>query len=187
MTKPRVNRITVVLSLAGGLLTTLELIFSTLVVNFWTWNTSGKHATLDLRNFFEWLDPSGQMGKLGIILWAFAIGTGVVFFLSKRPLQYFLQDPLRSKGWPSTGFIVGFLSAIISCGLFHSVIGIVVATDRSLSIVVLPWVLALYISKAFELIGLPIGLIGGIGGSVSELVLRRIYRAAAPPATSPDK
>ena len=192
MTGPRLYRVSLILSVAGGLLTTLEFISADFIWNTWAWVTSGGHSVWSPPDFSKQFDTPnrypGPIGELGVLIWAFAVGAGTVYFLSKHSLQAFLQNPSKSVGWPITGFLVGLLSGLVSCALgsFFAVL-VLVSTQKAISSGLLIIAPLIYSAIAIYLVGAPIGLIGGILGSVSELVLRRIYRATAPPATSPDK
>jgi hypothetical protein len=192
MTGPRLYRVSLILSVAGGLLTTLELISAEFIWSTWAWVTSEGHSVWSPPDFSKWFDTPnrypGPIGELGVLIWAFTVGAGTVFVLSKHSLRSFLKNPSTSAGWPITGFLIGLSSGLISCALgsFFAVL-VLVSTLKPVSFELLLITLLIYSAMALNLVGAPIGLIGGIVGSVSELVLRRIYRAIAPPATSPDK
>jgi hypothetical protein len=187
-----VNRVSLVLLVTGGLLGILELIFAGPIWSCWAWITSGGHSEPIPPDVSDWLYPwskdPGPAGTLGILLWAFASAAGMVFLLSRRPLQSFLRDPSKSTGWPSIGLFVGLLSGLSAYTLFSFVTILVFAfSTQTLASSVLLIATVIYSGLALYLLGLPIGLIGGIVGSVSELVLRRIYRATNSSATTPDK
>ena len=196
MTKPTDSRVLGTLSLTGGLFTALGLSMAGHLMQIWAWVTSGGHPIGDPPGYgyFNLLDPEGHFGLAGAIsglLLGFAAGSAATYVVSRRPLRSFLENPSISMGWPGKWFVTGLLCSIASCILFVSLatlVGIVVDSFKhnvSISLLLLgPFAFS---AMALYLLGLPIAFIGGIVGSITELVLRRIYRATAPPATSPDK
>lgn len=69
-----------------------------------------------------------------------------------------------------------------------TVVGIVLESfEHDVSVGLLLFGPLAFSGMALYLVGVPIALIGGIVGSITELVLRRIYRATDLPVATPEK
>ena len=149
---------------------------------------------MELPNLSEMFNESNQVGPTGMksgLLMAFAAGTAAIYFVSKRLLPSFLESPRISSGFPRKGLIFGVLcglASLILCASLTAFVDIVLDSFKhKVSIAFLPFAPLASSVMGLYLVGVPVAFIGGIVGSITELVLRRIYRATDPPATSPDK
>jgi hypothetical protein len=187
MAKPTDSRVLWTLSLTGGLFTALGLSMVELLMYIWAWVTSGGHPIGEPPNLVKMFDASTGVAPIGAIsslLLAFGAGTAAVHFVSKRPRLSIIESPLTSSGLPRKGFIYGLLCGLASCILFVSletVVGIVLDSFKhDVSVGLLLFGPLAFSGMALFLVGVPVAIIGGIVGSITELVLRRIYRASEP-------
>ena len=160
----------------------------------WAWVTSGGHPIMEMPDLLETFDESNQVGPTGMksgLLMAFAAGTAAIYLASTRLLPSFLESPRTSSGLPRKGFLFGVLcglASLILCASLMAFVDIVLDYFKhKVSIAFLPFAPLASSVMGLYLVGVPVAFIGGIIGSITELVLRRIYRTTAPPATSPDK
>ena len=194
MAGPTNSRVLWTLSLTGGLFTVSGILMFDHLLYVWDWVTSGGHPIGEptiLVKMFEASKGVGPIGAISSLLQAFGTGTAAVYFVSTRLLPSFLESPRTSSGLPRKGFLFGLLCGLASSILVASlwaVVGITLeSSNHDVSVGLLLFGLLASPIMGLYLFGFPIAFIGGIVGSITELVLRRIYRATAPPATSPDK
>ena len=194
MAKPTDSRVLWTLSLTGGLFTTLGLSNVGLLIYIWAWVTSGGRPIGEPPNFvviFEGANEVVPIRAMFTLLLSFAAGIAAVYFVSTRLMPSFLKSTRTSSGFPKKGFLYGLLCGLASCILF-TLLGTVVGLVLDLLKDDVPVNLLLFgpltaSAIAIYVVGVPVAFIGVIFGSITELVLRRIYRATAPQATSPDK
>jgi hypothetical protein len=194
MAKPTDSRVLWALALTGGCFTTLGLSMAGLLMYISAWVTSGGHPIGEPPNFvitFNGANEVGQSGAKTALLIAFAAGTAVIYFVSKHHLPSFLESTPTSSGLPKKGFLFGLLcglASLISCASLMAIVGLVLESSKhSVSVGLLSFGLLAFPIMALYLLGVPVAFIGGIVGSITELLLRRIYRATDPPAATPDK
>lgn len=192
MDEQDVNRVSLALLVTGGLLGSLELIFAGPIWSCWAWITAGGHSEPippDVSGWlYAWNEYPDLTGMIGILLWAFTSGGGMVFILSRRLLKSFLRDPSKSKGWPIMGFFVGLLSGLSAYTLFSFVTILVLAfSTQTLTSDVLLVATVIYSGVALYLLGTPIGLINGIVGGFTELILRLFYKPRPSSTAAADK
>ena len=194
------NRTLLLLSLIGGLFTTMGVVMASwlMYATAWVISITGGHPIGDPPNFPKILDSSNGISQLdliqldlihlnpvGAVPCAFAAGAIAVYFVSKSAVGSFLQNPSTSSEWPRKGFFFGLLCGLASCVLFtsvSSVVGIVLDSFKQD-----PWVwvgLLLFGPLHFSfvaliLVGLPVALIGGTVGSLIEVVVRQHHRSAS--------
>ena len=193
MAKPTANRTLLLLSLIGGLFTTVGVVMLKHLIYALAWVTSGGHPIGRPPNLHKILDPSNatdlfglgnnQLSLVGIVLWAFAAGAIAVYFISKSAVGSFLQNPSTSSGWPRKGFFFGLLCGLVSCVLFvfvSAVVGIVLESFKhDLSVGLFLFGPLVFSAMALYLVGLPVALIGGTVGSLIEVVVRQRHRSAS--------
>ena len=146
---------------------------------------------MEVPDFSKTFDDSNQVGPTGMksgLPMAFAAGTAAIYFVSTRLLPSFLESPRTSSGLPRKGFIFGVLCGLASLILFASlavVVDIVLDSFKhKVSKAFLPFAPLASSVMALYLVGVPVAFIGGIVGSITELILRRVYRTAEPPEAS---
>ena len=191
MAKLNVNRVLLVLSLTGGLLTALSFIFMGYLFFLWDWILSGGQGTQSLpKSLTMFHANSGMARELRLLILAFIAGVCAVNFVSRLPPRPFIQTLSISSGWPRNGFLFGLLCGIVSCVLLSSLVAVedilFDSSKHAISIGLLLFGILASPIMALFLMGIPIGLIGGIVGSAAELVLRRICRTSEPPKPTPN-
>ena len=188
MAKPTDSRVLWTLSLTGGLLTTSRLSNVGLLIYIWAWVTSWGHPIGEPPNFVIMFDDANEVvpvhTKFNLLL-AFAAGIAAVYFVSTRLMPSFLESTRTSSGLPKKGFLYGLLCGLASCILL-TLLGTVVGLMLDLLKNDVPVNLLLFgpltaSAIAIYVVGVPVAFIGVIFGSITELILRRMYGTAEPP------
>lgn len=183
-----IQRIHRALSIIGGCLVAVGVFFKNHLVFASTWLFSGDHHGSEFtRNLFEELLSRTVGGYwigalftcFGILFASFLVGAVITHTLTKPFLQSFFQDPSIYKGTPRKGFRLGFRCGFWSCVAITTIGDIAGIAYESVthSISIISILLGQLILSIMTLVyvGLPVGILSGVIGVATELILRRMY------------
>ena len=188
MSAPSPQQIHRTLALIGGCLVAIGLLltYHLMYVSFWIFS-KGRDSG-DAPNLFAALEGQNSMAPVvAVLLTTFAVGCVTTYWLITKPLQSFFAAPSQSSGLPWKGFFVGLRCGLGSCITVTSlgaIAGIVYESfEHTISIYVLLFGPLMFSLIALFYVGIPVSILSGVVGSITELVLRRIYRTAEPSGT----
>jgi hypothetical protein len=173
-----------VLSLIGGCLVAIGLLFTYHLMYASFWFFSGSHPSGDAPNIFEILQSQQTVTPLIETLFAgFLVGAVITHILTKRFLQSFFQNPSTHKVIPWKGFLLGLQCGLGSC-VTISTVGSIAALvyesfEHSISIELLLLGPLMFSIMALGYVGIPVGILSGVVGGATELILRRMYCLSA--------
>ncbi len=164
---------------AAGLLSTSHLMYVSL------WIFSRGRDSGDAPNLFAALEGQHSMAPVvAVLLTTFAVGCVTTYWLITKPLQSFFAAPSQSSGLPRKGFFVGLRCGLGSCVAVTSlwtIAGMVLESfEHTVTIDLLLLGPLGFSLMALFYVGIPVSIISGMVGIITELVLRRIYRTAEP-------
>lgn len=172
------------LALIGGCLVAIGLLFTYhfMYVSFWIFSRG--HDSGNVPNLFAALEGQNSMAPVvAVLLTTFAVGCVTTYWLITKPLQSFFAAPSQSSGLPRKGFFVGLRCGLGSCITVTSlgaIAGIVYESfEHTISIYLLLFGPFAFSLVALLFVGIPVSIISGSIGSLTELILRRIYRTPA--------
>ncbi len=171
------------LALIGGCLVAVGLLltYHLMYVSFWIFSKGqdlgGAPSLLAVLDGQKTIAP-----LVGVLFTTFLVGCVTTYWLITKPLQSFFATPSQSSGLPWKGFLVGLRCGLGNCVTVTSlgtIAGIVYESfERAISIYVLLFGPLTFSLMALFYVGIPVGIISGVVGSLTELVLRRMYRTA---------
>lgn len=183
MSTPSLQRVHRALALIGGCLTAIGLLFTLHLMYLSFWIFSKGQVSGDAPNLLAVLEGQKAIAPLvGVLLITFLVGCATTYWHITKPLQSFFTAPSQSSGLPRKGFFVGLRCGIGSCLTVTSlgaIAGVVYDSfEHNVSIHLLIVGPIMFSLIALLYVGLPVGILSGVVGSLTELVLRRMYRTA---------
>ena len=181
MNAPSPRQIHHALALIGGCLTAAGLLFTFHLMYVSVWIFSKGRDSWDVPNLLAALEGQNSIAPMVAALFTtFLVGCATTYWLITKPLQSFFAAPSQSSGLPWKGFFIGLRCGIGSCITVTSLGAIAgVAYDsfeHNVPIHLLLFGPIMFSLIALFYVGIPVGIISGSIGSLTELILRRIYR-----------
>lgn len=188
MNAPSPQQIHRALALIGGCLVAAGLLFTFHLMYVSVWIFSKGQDSGGAPNLLAVLEGQKTIAPLaGVLLTTFLVGCITTYWLITNPLQSFFAAPSQSSGLPRKGFFVGLRCGLGSCitvtslgaiaGVLHD------SFEHTVSVHLLLFGPIMFSLIALFYVGIPVGILSGVVGSLTELVLRRMYRTAEPSGT----
>jgi hypothetical protein len=148
------------------------------------WIFSKGQNSGDVPNLLAVLEGQETIAPLaGVLLATFLVGCVAPYWFIAKPLQSFFAAPSQNRGVPWKGFLVGLRCGLGNCVTVTSlgtIAGIVYASfEHTISIDLLLLGPLEFSLMALFYVGIPVSIISGSIGSLTELILRRLYRHPA--------
>ena len=184
MSTPSLQRVHRALALIGGCLTAIGLLFTLhlMYVSFWIFSKGQDSG--DVPNLLAVLEGQKTIAPLaGVLLTTFLVGCVTTYWLITKPLQSFFAAPSQSRGLPWKGFLAGLRCGLGNCVTVTSlgtIAGIIYDSfEHTITIDLLLLGPLAFSLMALFYVGIPVSIISGSIGSLTELILRRLYRHPA--------
>jgi hypothetical protein len=151
-------------------------------VSFWIFSKGQDSG--DVPNLLAVLEGQKTIAPLaGVLLTTFLVGCVTTYWLITKPLQSFFAAPSQSRGLPWKGFLAGLRCGLGNCVTVTSlgtIAGIIYDSfEHTITIDLLLLGPLAFSLMALFYVGIPVSIISGSIGSLTELILRRLYRHPA--------